>query len=141
MAIRDTAAALRAAPTAALDEAAAELVALAEQVGGSMRGRPLTAAADVTGGATATLTLTGTPAGPWVWITDGTAPHLVGVKRRPGRGGRRVVMLAGADHPVMAPVAHPGARGRGAWRQVERAARKVAPAAVAAHVHRAVGLT
>ena len=124
MGIRAAADALRAAPTAALDQAATELVALAAQV---------------TGAADATLTVTGTPAGPWVWITDGTKPHLVGVRRRPGRGGRRVVMLAGARHPVMAPVAHPGATGRGAWRQVEGAARAIAPAAVAAHVHRAVG--
>jgi len=136
--IRATADALRAAPTAALGDLADQLTAFAEQTGRTVDGRRLTATAEVTGGPDARLVLRGTPAGPWSWITDGTRPHAVGVKRKPGPGGRRVLMLAGASHPVMAPVEHPGGTGRDAWRTVQRRAATLAPAVVGEHVHRAM---
>ena len=138
MAIRDTADALRAAPAAALADLADQLTAYAELTGRTVDGRRLSATASITGDADARLELRGTPAGPWVWITDGTRAHAVGINRKPGRGGRRVLMLAGASHPVMAPVAHPGGTGRDAWRQVQRRAAALAPQVAGQHVHQAV---
>ena len=112
MGLRDTAAALRAVPAAALADTGDQLTAYAEQVGGRVGPYRLTARPRVTGGPTATLTVAGTPAGPWVWITDGTAAHVVAPRRR------RALRLAGASHPISGAVIHPGATGRGAWRKV-----------------------
>ena len=50
------------------------------------------------------ILITGTPAGPWVWATSGTAPHDI---RRRKRGPMRKMT-----------VHHPGTRGRGAWLKV-----------------------
>jgi hypothetical protein len=132
VALRDTAAKVRAVPAAALTDVADQLTAYAGQVGGKVGPYRLSATGRVTGGATATLTVHGTPAGPWVWITDGTAAHVVGPRRR------RALRLAGATHPISGAVIHPGATGRGAWRKVARQAEQIAPQVVGAHVHEAV---
>lgn len=47
------------------------------------------------------ILITGVPAGPWVWVTSGTAPHTI---RRRKRGPMRKMT-----------VHHPGTRGRDAW--------------------------
>jgi len=130
--LRDTATKVRAVPAAALDDLAAQLTAYAGQVGGKVGPYRLSATYRITGGAVATATIHGTPAGPWVWITDGTAAHVVGPKRR------RALRLAGATHPISGSVIHPGATGRGAWRKVATQAQQLAPKVVADHVHEAV---
>lgn len=53
---------------------------------------------------TARVRVYGTPPGPWVWATDGTAPHAI--RRRETGPEKRMT------------VHHPGSAGRGAWRQV-----------------------
>lgn len=50
------------------------------------------------------ILITGVPAGPWVWVTSGTAAHTI---RRRKRGPMRKMT-----------VHHPGTRGRGAWTAV-----------------------
>jgi hypothetical protein len=135
---------LRAVPRAALEDAAQQLKELAEQVGGSMHiGRRtvrFTTMHTISGPPeAATLTVKGVPTGPWVWITDGTGPHVIAVRRR--RSGARppALQLAGGAHPIPGPVMHPGSAGRGAWRQVQAGAAQLVPAIFAQHVHGAVG--
>ena len=54
------------------------------------------------------ILIQGTPAGPWVWRTTGTAPHTT---RRRKRGPMRKML-----------VHHPGSAGTGAWlRVIDRA--------------------
>jgi hypothetical protein len=74
-------------------------------------------------------TIFAVPPGPWRWVTDGTAPHLIGAgraNRRTGnyaairfKKGRRKVLLIGG-RPITGPVAHPGTAGKGAWDAVRR---------------------
>jgi hypothetical protein len=67
------------------------------------------------------------PAGVWAFGESGAGPHLIGGGRnyrrgtRPARGKTkgatvRYVKAAGYGHPVLAPVLHPGTKGRGAIR-------------------------
>jgi hypothetical protein len=134
VALRDTARALEAVPEAALTAAAEAIVDLAEQVGGRTMGVPLSATYRITGrGAAAEATIHGKPTAFWVWKNDGTSAHVIGTRR-----GGRALLLEGAAHPIAPPVVHPGTSGRGAWRQVARAAEHLAPDAVADAVHGAV---
>jgi hypothetical protein len=59
------------------------------------------------------ILITGTPAGPWVWIDSGTAPHAI---RRRKRGPMRNMT-----------VHHPGTRGRHAWVAVVDRATELVP--------------
>ena len=137
MALRDTAQAVRAVPAAALDEVAEAIIDVAEQVGGTVGRMRLSASYRISdAGGAAVATISGTPTAPWVWINDGTSAHVIDRKRQSGRRGP--LMLKGAPHPVRGPVVHPGSGGRGAWRQVARAATELAPRVVAEHVHEAV---
>jgi len=134
--LRDTARALEAVPEAALTAACEAIVDLAEQVGGRTMGVPLSATYQVTGsGPAAEATIHGKPTAFWVWENDGTSAHVIGT-RRAARKGK--LLLAGAEHPITPPVVHLGTSGRGAWRQVARAAEHLAPDAVTDAVHKAV---
>lgn len=55
----------------------------------------------------------GTPAGPWSWLTSGTAPHAI---RRRKRGPMRKMT-----------VRHPGTRGKGTWLQVVARSEQLVP--------------
>ena len=59
------------------------------------------------------ILIVGTPAGPWVWITSGTAPHTI---RRRKRGPLRKMT-----------VHHPGTRGREAWTRVVERSTELVP--------------
>jgi len=59
------------------------------------------------------ILITGVPAGPWVWVTSGTAPHTI---RRRKRGPMRKMV-----------VHHPGTRGRGAWVAVIERSEQLVP--------------
>jgi len=135
VALRDTARALEALPATALENAAQEIVTVAEGLGSTIFGRRLSASYRIAAGAgTATATIHGTPTAPWVWINDGTSAHVIGTRR--GRKG--ALLLKGAAHPIAPPVTHPGTSGRGAWRAVRRAAEELVPGHVTDAVHQAV---
>jgi len=55
----------------------------------------------------------GTPAGPWVWVNTGTAPHAI---RRRKRGPMKKMV-----------VHHPGTRGKQAWTKVIARAEDLVP--------------
>jgi len=59
------------------------------------------------------ILITGVPAGPWVWMTSGTAAHTI---RRRKRGPMRKMT-----------VRHPGTRGRGAWLKVIARSEELVP--------------
>jgi hypothetical protein len=59
------------------------------------------------------ILITGVPAGPWVWMTSGTAPHTT---RRRKRGPMKKIT-----------VHHPGMRGRNAWTIVTDRAAELVP--------------
>lgn len=65
----------------------------------------------VAGGAA--VLILGQPAGPWVWVNTGTAPHAI---RRRKRGPMRNMT-----------VRHPGTSGRLAWRRVVTRAEDLVP--------------
>lgn len=83
-----------------------------------------------------TLRIQAVPVGPWVWVTSGTAPHLVGQTNR----GRRPQWVRGAgyDHGVRGPVLHPGARGRRVWTSAAERVTKVAPLVFRDELHELV---
>ena len=63
------------------------------------------------------------PAGPWMLTEKGGKPHTIPratSRRRRGRGGARYLMAPGYNHPVRAPVEHPGTKGSQAKRSVSR---------------------
>jgi hypothetical protein len=62
-----------------------------------------------------TVTVTGTPAGPWRWIETGTKPHTIPRRRRGPKSRLRV-------H-------HPGTRGKHAWSTTVEAAPELLRAA------------
>jgi hypothetical protein len=70
------------------------------------------------------ILITGTPAGPWVWINTGTAPHAI---RRRKRGPMRKMT-----------VHHPGTRGHGAWSNVVTRSNELVPRIFTDLVHEAV---
>jgi hypothetical protein len=96
------------------------------------RGRPpravaLTAVVDVEARpGTAAARVQALPVGPWVWANTGTARHVIGK----GRPGHPVVLSFGRDRVATGPVPHPGVRGRGVWRRVQRRAPALGRAAV-----------
>lgn len=55
----------------------------------------------------------GVPAGPWVWVTSGTAPHTI---RRRKKGPMKKMV-----------VHHPGTRGKGAWGNVIKRSTDLVP--------------
>jgi hypothetical protein len=59
------------------------------------------------------ILVTGVPAGPWVWINTGTAPHTT---RRRKRGPMKKMT-----------VHHPGSAGKGAWKQVVARSEELVP--------------
>jgi hypothetical protein len=70
------------------------------------------------------ILITGVPAGPWVWITSGTASHTI---RRRKRGPMRKMT-----------VHHPGTRGRDAWTTVIKRSTDLVPRIFTDLVHAAV---
>jgi hypothetical protein len=70
------------------------------------------------------ILIQGTPAGPWVWRTSGTAPHTV---RRRKRGPMRKMV-----------VHHPGSRGTGAWLRVIGRATDLVPRVFADELGRVI---
>lgn len=81
------------------------------------------------------LIVSGTPAGPWVWIQSGTRPHQIG---RPGRGGPRFLKASTYAHPVIGPVPHPGSTGRQAWTRAVETFRNEYPELVVTEVRKAL---
>lgn len=71
----------------------------------------------------------GFPVGPWVWVTDGAAPHLIPRARK--RAAKKARYLGGGlSHPVRVPpgvIHHPGSPPRDAWRKVRARSEKVVP--------------
>ena len=59
------------------------------------------------------ILITGVPAGPWVWMTTGTAPHTT---RRRKKGPMKKML-----------VHHPGSRGKHAWTVVTDRATELVP--------------
>lgn len=55
----------------------------------------------------------GSPAGPWLWLENGTKPHDIGRRRRDGT----VVYLHGSNyaHPIAGPILHLGATAKATW--------------------------
>lgn len=49
----------------------------------------------------------GKPAAVWVWIEDGTKPHM--------EGKGRTLSAPTYDHPVKGPIHHPGTTGKQTW--------------------------
>ena len=70
------------------------------------------------------LTIKGRPAGPWVWVTDGTRAHAI---RRRRKGPLRKLT-----------VHHPGTSGAGAWREARARMIKVVPEIFRTELHAAV---
>lgn len=86
-------------------------------------------------GDTTVAFVNGTPAGPWVWLEDGTRPHEIG---RPRRG--QVIFLQGERfaHPIRGPIVHPGSRGRQAWTRAVAAFARESPDIAATALRKAV---
>jgi hypothetical protein len=80
----------------------------------------------------------GLPTGPWVWVTAGTGAHVIPKARRGKARTTRYLKAAGYAHPIGRPITHPGARGKGAWRQVQRQAAREIPLLYAQAVAKAV---
>lgn len=70
------------------------------------------------------LAIKGRPAGPWVWVTDGTRAHTI---RRRRKGPLRKLT-----------VPHPGTSGAGVWREARRRMIVVVPEVFRAELHAAV---
>lgn len=70
------------------------------------------------------ILIQGTPAGPWSWLTSGTAPHNI---RRRRKGPLRKMT-----------VHHPGTRGKGTWLDVIARSEDLVPAVFRDLVDRAV---
>ena len=95
-------------------------------VGKKRRGMKLRAKDDIRDTADgATLRVQGVNPAGWVWVNTGTAPHAI---RRRKRGPLRKLT-----------VAHPGTRGRGAWRDVQTRVARLVPVIMSDELGRAVG--
>ena len=80
-------------------------------------------------GSTVHCWIQGLPVGPWVWVTSGARPHLIGVGRSRRRAHSKAGYLSssGYAHPVLGPIAHPGRPGGGRWRTVQARAAEIVP--------------
>jgi hypothetical protein len=73
-----------------------------------------------------TATVYGKPTGFWVWQNTGTKPHAIAPAKGTRKHRARVIVPNGG-HPQSVPVRHPGASGRGRWREVQQRARREVP--------------
>lgn len=77
----------------------------------------------------AETTVYGVPTGPWVWVTSGTASHVIPKQRARKSRKTRYMKGDGYAHPIGRPVTHHGAHGKGAWRKVVQRAERDVPQA------------
>ena len=108
-------------PATALDDVIKTFTKIAEAEGGKVGRYQLTAEASnrsITQGG-ASVTMSGTPSGFWVWREQGIRAHMI-------RPRRKKALAGGLGHPVWGAVLHPGVGGRGAWtKTVERVAKEL----------------
>lgn len=131
--LRRTFANLAEIPATAIAEATALVEQIAADTGRPVRikGRTyqLTATSRIQrqGESGVTATVYGKPTGFWVWQNTGTRPHTIAPAKGTRKHRPRVIAGKSWGHPVSVAVNHPGASGRGRWRQVQQRARREVP--------------
>jgi hypothetical protein len=131
-------------PATAIRDASTLVEGIAEQTGRpvTIKGQRYVLTAETTierrGAQAIIATVSGKPTGFWVWQNTGTKPHRIAPQPGRNRGRPRVIAGRSWGHPVSVAVHHPGASGRGRWRQVTQRARREVPQIFRDAVHDAL---